>query len=287
MPELPEVETVMRGLEPVFAGTRIVKVEQNRPNLRFPFPKDFVPRLQGKMVGTLKRRAKYLLVPLDSSENLIIHLGMSGRVTIEKPGEKDVADLPNPTHDHVVFHLSNKAIIRYNDPRRFGFMTLVKDMELATHKLFIHLGPEPLGNHFHADHLALMAKGRKAPLKSFLLDQKTVAGLGNIYVCEALFRARLSPLKKAMTLVRANGKASVATERLTKAIKEVLSEAIEKGGSTLRDHRLTDGSLGYFQHSFAVYGRTDTPCPRAKCRGTIKRIAQAGRSTFYCPVCQK
>ena len=172
MPELPEVETVKRGLEPVFANAQIVKVEQNRPNLRFPFPKNFVHRLEGKKVGPLSRRAKYLLIPLDSGENLVMHLGMSGRVTIEKPGEGVPTDRPNPIHDHVVFSLSNGAIIRYNDPRRFGFMTLVDEDELSTHKLFAALGPEPLGNSFHAAHLAELAKSRKAPLKSFLLDQK-------------------------------------------------------------------------------------------------------------------
>ncbi len=296
MPELPEVETVKRGLAPVLEGGRIIRVEQNRPNLRFAFPKDFKRRLEGKLIGPLKRRAKYLLIPLDSAENLVMHLGMSGRVTIEQPDHKpaqghsaqeNLADRPNPAHDHVVFHLSNKAIIRYNDPRRFGFMTLVANDELSSHKLFRDIGPEPLGNQFHAEHLARAARNRKAPLKSFLLDQKTVAGLGNIYVCEALFRARLSPLKKAMSLARANQTPTIATERLTNAIKEVLSDTIAQGGSTLRDHRLTDGSLGYFQHSFAVYGRQDAPCPRATCNGTIKRIAQAGRSTFYCPKCQK
>ncbi|MCP4933138.1 MAG: bifunctional DNA-formamidopyrimidine glycosylase/DNA-(apurinic or apyrimidinic site) lyase [bacterium] len=291
MPELPEVETVMRGLVPVLEGVQIVRVKQNRPDLRFPFPKEFKRRLEGKLVGSLKRRAKYLLIPLqsedDSTENLVMHLGMSGRVTIQKPGDKPPNDLPNPVHDHVVLHLSNKVVIRYNDPRRFGFMTLVGDDELSSHKLFRDIGPEPLGNQFHASHLASSAINRKAPLKSFLLDQKTVAGLGNIYVCEALFRTRLSPLKKAMSLARKDGKPTIATERLTKAIKEVLLEAIEKGGSTLRDHRLMDGSLGYFQHSFAVYGREDTPCPRPECQGTIKRISQAGRSTFYCPKCQK
>ena len=291
MPELPEVETVKRGLEPVLAGMRIVQVKQNRPNLRFPFPKDFVARIEGKKAGPLSRRAKYLLIPLDSGEHLVMHLGMSGRVTIEKPGESSnaepLSDRPNPAHDHVVFHLSNGAVIRYNDPRRFGFMTLVADNDLARHKLFAALGPEPLGNSFHADHLARMAHSRKAPLKSFLLDQKTVAGLGNIYVCEALYRTGLSPVRAAMTLARKDGKPTKAAERLTADIKEVLQEAIDKGGSTLRDHRLTDGSLGYFQHSFAVYGREGEPCRKTKCTGKIERLAQAGRSTFHCPKCQK
>ena len=286
MPELPEVETVKRGLEPVLANMRIIKVEQNRPDLRFPFPENFVKRLEGQRVGPLSRRAKYLLFPLDSGEILVMHLGMSGRVTIQKTGEKDRADLPNPAHDHVVLTLQNGAIIRYNDPRRFGFMTLVGDDQLETHKLFRDIGPEPLGNSFHAKHLALMAKNRKAPLKSFLLNQKTVAGLGNIYVCEALYRARLSPFKKAQLLTRKNGAPTKASEQLVSAIKQVLQEAIEQGGSTLRDHRLTDGTLGYFQHSFAVYGREGKPCRTEKCKGTIKRLAQAGRSTFYCPNCQ-
>jgi len=287
MPELPEVETVKRGLEPVLAHVRIIKVEQNRPDLRFPFPKDFVKRVQGKKVGALSRRAKYLLVPLESGENLVIHLGMSGRITIEKAGEQDLTDLPNPVHDHVVLTLNNGAIIRYNDPRRFGFMTLVGDDEMERHKLFARLGPEPLGNQFHARHLAQVAKNRKAPLKTLLLNQKTVAGLGNIYVCEALYRAHLSPLKKAHQLTHKNGTPSKATERLVAAIKQVLQEAIEQGGSTLRDHRLTDGTLGYFQHSFAVYGRDGAPCRTDKCKGTINRLIQAGRSTFHCPDCQK
>ncbi|MCF6200113.1 MAG: bifunctional DNA-formamidopyrimidine glycosylase/DNA-(apurinic or apyrimidinic site) lyase [Hyphomicrobiaceae bacterium] len=287
MPELPEVETVMRGLEPVLAHVRIIKVKQNRPDLRFPFPKDFVKRVQGKKVGALSRRAKYLLVPLESGENLVVHLGMSGRITIQKSNEDDLTDLPNPAHDHVVFTLENGAIIRYNDPRRFGFMTLVGDDEMEHHKLFASLGPEPLGNQFHAKHLAQVARNRQAPLKNFLLNQKTVAGLGNIYVCEALYRAGLSPLKKAQGLTRQNGTPTKATERLVAAIKQVLQEAIEQGGSTLRDHRLTDGTLGYFQHSFAVYGREGAHCRTDKCKGTINRLVQAGRSTFYCPDCQK
>ena len=180
MPELPEVETVKRGLAPVLAGATIIKAVQNRPDLRFPFPADFVKRLHGQKVGMLSRRAKYLLIPLKSNETLVMHLGMSGRVTITKPDDKNPADLPDPAHDHVILILDNGAIIRYNDPRRFGFMTLVKDDELTTHKLFAGLGPEPLGNHFHAQYLAQAAQNRKAPLKSFLLDQKIVAGLGNI-----------------------------------------------------------------------------------------------------------
>ncbi len=287
MPELPEVETVKRGLEPVLAHVHIIKVEQNRPDLRFPFPKDFVKRLEGQKVGTLSRRAKYLLIPLESRETLVMHLGMSGRVTIQKAGEQNLADLPNPVHDHVLLTLENGAIIRYNDPRRFGFMTLIKDEQMESHKLFADLGPEPLGNHFHARHLAQVAQNRKAPLKNFLLNQKTVAGLGNIYVCEALYRAGLSPQKQAHLLTRKNGSPTKAAEHLVAMIKQVLREAVEQGGSTLRDHRLTDGTLGYFQHSFAVYGRENTPCRTQKCDGTIKRITQAGRSTFYCPNCQK
>ena len=287
MPELPEVETVKRGLEPVLAHARIIKVEQNRPDLRFPFPADFVHRLQGKTVGSLQRRAKYLLIPLDSGEVLVVHLGMSGRVTIQKPAEPEPADLPNPVHDHVVLTLENGAIIRYNDPRRFGFMTLVGDDQLQSHKLFRDIGPEPLGNGFHARHLAQVAQNRKVPLKSFLLNQKTVAGLGNIYVCEALYRARLSPLEKAQTLCRKNGAATKSAELLVTTIKQVLQEAIDQGGSTLRDHRLTDGTLGYFQHSFTVYGREGKPCRTPQCKGTIKRLTQSGRSTLFCPSCQR
>ncbi len=287
MPELPEVETVKRGLEPVLAHVRIIKVEQNRPDLRFPFPKDFVKRLQGKKVGALSRRAKYLLIPLESRETLVMHLGMSGRVTIQKADEQSPADMPNPVHDHVVLTLENGAIIRYNDPRRFGFMTLVRDEQMDSHKLFAELGPEPLGNLFHARHLAQVAQNRKAPLKNFLLNQKTVAGLGNIYVCEALYRAGLSPQKQAHLLARQNGAPTKAAEHLVAMIKQVLQQAIEQGGSTLRDHRLTDGTLGYFQHNFAVYGRENAPCRTPKCKGTVKRITQAGRSTFYCPNCQK
>ncbi len=291
MPELPEVETVKRGLEPVLTGARITRVAQNRPDLRFPFPENFTRRLEGRTVRTLSRRAKYLLVAVDSGEILVMHLGMSGRITIDRPGQENTTGAdksrPNPAHDHVVLTLDSGAVIRYNDPRRFGFMTLVPESELAHHKLFAQLGPEPLGNSFHADHLARRATGRRQPLKSFLLDQKTVAGLGNIYVCEALYRARLSPVTQAMTLVRKDGKPVKKAEKLCTAIRAVLHEAIEQGGSTLRDHRLTDGSLGYFQHSFAVYGKEGENCRRPNCKGKIKRLPLSGRSTFYCPNCQK
>ncbi len=291
MPELPEVETVRRGLEPVLTGARIVRVEQNRPNLRFPFPKQFAARLKGRTTGPLSRRAKYLLIHLDKHETLVIHLGMSGRITIEKPQDAEPqtaqGSRPDPAHDHVVFHLGDGTTIRYNDPRRFGFMELVGTGELDSHRLFKNLGPEPLGNEFHAHHLANRAKNRKTSLKSFLLDQKTVAGLGNIYVCEALFRAHLSPTRPASVLARRDAKPGRAAERLTLAIKEVLGEAIDKGGSTLRDHRLTDGSLGYFQHSFRVYGREHQPCCQPSCKGIVEKMTQAGRSTFHCPACQK
>jgi len=298
MPELPEVETVMRGLAPVLSCARIVRVEQNRADLRFPFPPDFVQRLEGQKVGRLGRRAKYLLVPLHSGETLVIHLGMSGRMTVHRPDktpppdkapsdESPPASLPNPAHDHVVLHLHDGTLIRYNDPRRFGFMTLVEKGQMAHHKLFATLGPEPLGDDFHANYLARMARGRRTALKNLLLNQKIVAGLGNIYVCEALFRARLSPQRQSLTLTRQNGQPTRAAERLVTAIRQVLQEAIRQGGSTLRDHRLTDGSLGYFQHSFAVYGRENEACRTPHCKGRIRRIIQTGRSTFHCPQCQR
>ena len=312
MPELPEVETVRNGLKDILEGVIITRVEQNRQNLRFPFPEKFTQRLEGEKTGLLGRRAKYLLVPLSGGETLVVHLGMSGTIRVEKPppasqgapdpdagpatGSDSVpgADSdsvsgsgPDPAHDHVIFHLSNGATLRYNDPRRFGFMTLVTTKELSRHKLFRDLGPEPLGDDFHARHLAQMAIGRKTPLKNFLLNQKNVAGLGNIYVCEALFRARLSPTRQASTMAGRDGRPVAAARRLTCAIRQTLTEAIAQGGSTLRDHRLTDGSLGYFQHSLAVYGRENKPCKRPQCNGTIRRITQAGRSTFFCPQCQK
>ncbi|WP_321343577.1 bifunctional DNA-formamidopyrimidine glycosylase/DNA-(apurinic or apyrimidinic site) lyase [Breoghania sp.] len=297
MPELPEVETVRRGLAPVMEGARIVEAEQRRPNLRFDFPEDFSARLEGRRIEALGRRAKYLLADLSSGDVLVMHLGMSGSFRVVEgpdtlaPGDFAHARSKNPRHDHVVLHLETAdgapAHIIYNDPRRFGFMTLVPRAGLEAHPLFAHLGLEPLGNALDGAWLASAFAGRKTPLKAALLDQKLIAGLGNIYVCEALWRAKLSPMRAAGTLVTRSGKPSVAAVRLADAIREVLAEAVAAGGSTLRDHARTDGSLGYFQHSFAVYDREDEPCRHPGCRGTIARTVQSGRSTFHCRTCQR
>ncbi len=294
MPELPEVETVRRGLEPVFAGAVFEHVEQRRPDLRFPLPDNFAARLTGRRIETLARRAKYLLARLDGGEVLAMHLGMSGRFTVEragedarKPGAFVHAAGGSQAHDHLVFTMSSGAIVRYNDARRFGFMTLVAEEEMASHKLFRDLGPEPLGNEMTPDYIAGVCRDKKTSLKAVLLDQHIVAGLGNIYVCEALHRAALSPRRLAGTLAGRSGKANARAERLVPAIRAVLDEAIEAGGSSLRDYHAVDGSLGYFQHSFAVYGRSGLICPRPACGGGVKRIVQSGRSTFFCPRCQR
>ena len=288
MPELPEVETVRRGLEPALVGARFVTVEARRADLRVPFPDRFVERLTGRRIEALTRRAKYLLAALDSGETLVMHLGMSGSFRVEQDGETLVQTFhyersKKETHDHVVFTLDSGTRIIYNDPRRFGSMILAPTASLAQHPAFRDLGVEPLSEDFDAAHLAAVLEGARTPLKSALLDQTRIAGLGNIYVCEALHRARLSPLREAGTL---SGKKREAGA-LAKAIRDVLEEAVEAGGSTLRDHRRTDGELGYFQHSFAVYDREGAACPHPRCKGTITRIVQGARSTFYCPVCQK
>jgi formamidopyrimidine-DNA glycosylase len=292
MPELPEVETVRRGLAAVLTDARIETVALRRGGLRIPFPDRFAERLTGRRVGALSRRAKYILAPLDSGETLIVHLGMSGSFRIDHeaeqtPGAFHFARSKGAAHDHVVLGLSNGARITYNDPRRFGLMQLVSSDSLAEHPLFRRLGAEPLAADFDAAVLARLLAGRKTPLKAALLDQSLVAGLGNIYVCEALHRAALSPMREAGTLANARGGPTARAKRLTAAIRGVLEEAVAAGGSTLRDHRQTDGELGYFQHSFAVYGKEGAACPRPRCPGTIARIVQAGRSTFYCPVCQR
>jgi formamidopyrimidine-DNA glycosylase len=292
MPELPEVETVMRGLAPALVGARINQVEQRRANLRFAFPERFAARLEGKRVNALTRRAKYILVELDSRETLIMHLGMSGSFRVEDAGEARPGQFHHPrsklaAHDHVVLHLSGGKRVTYNDPRRFGFMLLATTSELAAHPLFAEVGIEPLGEAFDAQALARLLAGKAAPLKAALLDQKLIAGLGNIYVCEALHRAALSPLRAAGSIVTAKGAPKAGARRLAEAIPAILEEAIRAGGSTLRDHQGADGALGYFQHSFAVYGKEGAACPRPRCRGTIARIVQSGRSTFYCPTCQK
>lgn len=287
MPELPEVETVRRGLAPHLEGRRIKNVRLNRPDLRFPFPHRFTERLAGRAILPLARRAKYLLVPLDSGETLVIHLGMSGRVLIEARDKRDPLGEYHhetgrlPQHDHVVFALEGGTSVIFNDPRRFGFMLLEPTETLEAHPTFAGLGVEPLGNAFSAAHLMARFAGRRTPLKTALLDQRHVAGLGNIYVCEALHRAGISPERAASTLT------APEAARLAAEIRVVLEEAIAAGGSTLRDYRHEDGSLGYFQHAFRVYDREGEPCPTPGCGGTISRLVQGGRSTFFCEECQR
>ena len=288
MPELPEVETVRRGLAPVMEGERFAKVEVRRGDLRWPLPKGFAQKLNGKTVQGLGRRAKYLVADLSSGDVLLMHLGMSGSFRVGKdsaPGTYYHERSKSTAHDHIVFHMSNGATVTFNDPRRFGSMKLVSRARLEDEPLLRSLGPEPLGNEFDAAMLAKACVGKKTSLKAALSDQRVVAGLGNIYVCEALFRARLSPKRIASTIADRNGKPNERAEKLVDAIKAVLRDAIEAGGSSLRDHRRADGSLGDFQHNFQVYDREGEPCP--SCKGKIKRIVQAGRSTFYCPSCQK
>jgi len=295
MPELPEVETVRRGLEPVLAGRRFRRVEQRRPDLRFPLPERFAARLEGRTVERLERRAKYILAHLDSGEVLTMHLGMTGRFTISAPGGANGRQLgefahehgADPTHDHVVFTMSGGAVITYNDARRFGYMTLMPEAALAAHPHFKGLGVEPLGNELNADYLARRAFGKKTDLKAFLMDQRIIAGLGNIYVCEALWRAHLGPDRPAHRLATRGGRPTPAAERLVTAIRVVLEEAIAAGGSTLRDYKQADGSLGLFQHRFAVYDREGEPCLTRGCRGKVRRTTQGGRSTFACRVCQR
>jgi formamidopyrimidine-DNA glycosylase len=293
MPELPEVETVRRGLQPVMDGARFVRVEVRRPDLRFPFPNNFAKRLEGQTVSGLGRRAKYLLADLSSGEVLLMHLGMSGSFRVvhgsdeRGPGKFHHARGKLSGHDHVVFHMSNGAVITFNDPRRFGFMKLIARDELNQHPMMAALGPEPLGNAFDAAMLAQACAGKKTSLKAALSDQKVVAGLGNIYVCEALHRAHLSPKRKASTIANRNDTPNERATKLADAIRAVLNDAIKAGGSSLRDHRRTDGDLGDFQHNFRVYDRAGKPCPTPKCRGTVRRIVQGTRSTFYCPVCQR
>jgi formamidopyrimidine-DNA glycosylase len=289
MPELPEVETVRRGLQPALEGARITRAEVRRPDLRWPFPENFAARLTGQRIEGLGRRAKYLTADLSSGDVLLMHLGMSGsfRVDHAVPGEFHHPRSTLAAHDHVVLHMDNGQTVTFNDPRRFGFMTLVARAAFAAHPLIRDLGPEPLGNLFDAEALAHACAGRAAPLKAALLDQKTVAGLGNIYVCEALHEARLSPRRAAACLADRKDGPTPRAERLVAAIRRTLAAAIEAGGSSLRDHRQTNGELGYFQHAFRVYGREHEPCPTQGCRGTIQRIVQSGRSTFFCADCQR
>jgi len=338
MPELPEVETVRAGLEAVLCGHRFVRVDQRRSDLRFPLPERFAERLTGRMVVRLDRRAKYLLVHLDQGEVLSVHLGMTGRFSIESAADSRPAQAPNTRparrrgkdqgrltqsargavpranplamanqalrgrgqlgqfthahgkdakHDHLVFTMSHGAVITYNDARRFGYMTLVPESGLNDHAYFAGLGVEPLSAALTAHYLAARAADKKVDLKALLMDQRIIAGLGNIYVCEALFRAGLAPFKGAGRLATRTRKPTPAAGRLVAAIKAVLADAIAAGGSTLRDYKQADGSIGRFQHHFAVYGRTGEPCPRPGCRGRVRRKIQGGRSTFYCPVCQR
>ena len=292
MPELPEVETVRRGLTPAMLGARIDTVELRRADIRFPFPRSFAKRLTGQRIVDVKRRAKYLLFQLDGGETLIAHLGMSGSFRMEKTTDSTSGKFhhersKDPKHDHVLLVLDNGWVVTYNDPRRFGFMDLAPTEALEQHVRMRGLGAEPLAPEFDAARLAALFVGSRAPLKSALLDQKRIAGLGNIYVCEALFRARLAPSRPASALANARGAPTKAAIAISEAIRAVLEEAVEAGGSTLRDHRQANGELGYFQHVFKVYDREGLPCVRERCRGTIARITQAGRSTFYCPKCQR
>jgi formamidopyrimidine-DNA glycosylase len=274
-------------------GARFISVETRRRDLRWPLPKDFVQRLEGRTVERLERRAKYLLADLSSGDVLIMHLGMSGSFRITgRRGSKSFARYyhsraRHSLHDHVSFLMSSGALILFNDPRRFGMMKLVPRANLQQEPSLKCLGPEPLANEFDAGVLASLCKGKKTSLKAALSDQKIVAGLGNIYVCEALHRARLSPKRRASTIATRSGQPNERAHTLVEAIKTVLRDAIEAGGSSLRNHRRTDGALGEFQHNFRVYDRAGKPCPTPGCDGTIRRIAQTGRSTFFCPVCQQ
>lgn len=293
MPELPEVETVRRGLEPVLVGATLTSVVQNRPNLRFPLPDRFSKRLTGRRVQRLDRRAKYLLAHLDDATLLAMHLGMTGSFRIERglaedvPGSYYHARSADPRHDHVVFSLGTGLRITYNDPRRFGFMVLLPQADLDTHPLFRGMGVEPLSAAFDGAVVAQLFAGKQAPLKAALLDQRLIAGLGNIYVCEALHRAGLSPRRAAGSIAGRNGRATQRSTRLAACVRQVLEEAVAAGGSTLRDYRHTDGALGTFQHGFRAYDREGAACVTPGCGGTIGRIVQSGRSTFYCGACQR
>ena len=293
MPELPEVETVRRGLAPYLEGATIDKVTLNRKDLRFPFPAGFAKALEGQTIESVGRRAKYLLFRLSSGKTWLGHLGMTGAFRFRDFKFKEPSRYYEPgediKHDHVVMHLTHpthgKLTLIYSDARRFGFMDLFARDEDSPY--LEGLGPEPLGNEFNADEMAARFKGKAAPIKAALLDQRVVAGLGNIYVSEALHRAHIRPTVKAGKLVLKSGKASTRLELLADGVRTVLIEAIEAGGSTLRDFRAADGGSGYFQHRFAVYDREGEPCPTPGCTGIVKRIVQSGRSSFYCPVCQK
>ncbi|KUF09618.1 bifunctional DNA-formamidopyrimidine glycosylase/DNA-(apurinic or apyrimidinic site) lyase [Pseudoponticoccus marisrubri] len=291
MPELPEVETVRRGLSPVMEGQVIRVAHVNRPDLRWPFPDRMAERLTGARVLRLRRRSKYILADLSTAETLLIHLGMSGRMLISAdPGARGLAESvgqfvhahPAPQkHDHVVLEMGQGARVTFNDPRRFGAMDLMATDLAEQHPLIAHLGPEPLGNAFSESYLVAALKPRNTPIKSALLDQRVVAGLGNIYVCEALFRGGIHPARKARRISEAR------LAGLVPIIRDVLADAIAAGGSSLRDYRQADGELGYFQHSFDVYGREGQPCRTPECGAPVRRIVQSGRSSFYCGLCQR
>lgn len=290
MPELPEVETVRMGLAPVLEGHTITHAQTRRGDLRIPFPRDFTKRLSGQKTMRLWRRAKYLLADLESGETLVMHLGMSGRMSVyaenrERRLGEYVYELAPPCagegkHDHVVLETDAPARIVFTDHRRFGLMTLVETARLEEHALFKRLGVEPLSPGFDADFLSGVLRGKKTSIKAALLDQRVIAGLGNIYVCEALFRAKISPKRRAGSIPGPRSAALVAS------IKAVLREAVKVGGSSLRDHKRVDGELGEFQHRFAVYDREGSACQK-RCGGKVRRIVQSGRSTFYCPKCQR
>lgn len=295
MPELPEVETVKRGLAPVMEGARINHLELRRKDLRFPFPDKFAEHLKGQKITSLGRRAKYLLVDLENGMTIIMHLGMSGSFRIELEENSHIPGIFHhdrskiKAHDHVLFHLEHplgKAKVIYNDPRRFGFMDMVQREKLEDHSFFKGLGVEPIGNALSSQLLAELFQNKTAPIKAALLDQRLIAGLGNIYVCEALYEAGISPTRKAGSLVGKSGQPLKKLEPLAGIIRNVIAKAIEAGGSSLRDHRQADGNLGYFQHQFKVYDREGEYCGKEECNGKIARIVQSGRSSFYCPKCQ-
>lgn len=285
MPELPEVETVRRGLAPALVGRRIKRARTKRADLRFPFPPRFAARLTGRRVDALERRAKYLLAHLDDGAVWVTHLGMTGRWSIigqqKQPGDFYYAEPPDPTHTHVIVETEDGARLEFNDPRRFGYMDLIEAGALETHPFFKAMGPEPLGNSFHLPYLQKALVGKKAPIKAALLDQRVVAGLGNIYVVEALHRAGIAPSKAS------GGVSAPRLEKLFHAIRAVLEEAIEAGGSTLSDYAAVDGAQGGFQHRFRVYDREGERCATPECGGVIKRAVHSGRSTFWCPRCQR
>ena len=295
MPELPEVETVRRGLQPALVGKAIRRVDVRRPDLRFPFPERFAERLAGARVLSLDRRAKYLVARLSTGEALLMHLGMTGRFHVKHAGETDArlmgdyayGSAAEERHLHALFALADGAEVAYFDPRRFGYMLLIPDAEFETHPMMRGLGVEPLTADLDARYLAARAHGRRSDLKAFLLDQRIIAGLGNIYVAEALFRAKLQPSRPASVLATPTGKPTRHAETLASTIKAVLEEAISAGGSTLRDYRRADGQSGSFQATFEVYGREGEPCVRPGCRGIVRRSIQGGRSSFHCPVCQR